>query len=986
VTRDRRDQAVDSLYAATSAVVGGSAIMHRLQRRSFFAMSGQGAAGRLPFPFGLIETRLNDRVRSGVAVAREFFAKVKGSESDPFEAYQTALPSRIALETVNAISGKGGPRVYSIGNGFGDIPAAWRDLLQAEFGELPATTRHGDIIRLGGKSPAEIKDAVGAERWPEFGAYGQMKAALARYEKAGHLYPGMADENSPEVLRKRIPELELAHPEWVQAFKDVNGYFDNLLKIDLLSGEHAPKEAIAMKRKWPEYWSLLRVVEDRPTPRGGGGAEPTSGIKAATGHSAEAIRPLDEILQERTRRTLDAYYTNRFGLALAGFTHAVGQVEAAPYGPRKAIERLLMPLKLEAKMIGKTNPGEEAQIIADYLNKKAAEEGSAERVSASEIEVAGPGHEIWRMRKPTAVRVIRLWKGGEPAYFQVTDPLIFDLMRRGIVAGPWVNWLSRMSRGIVAPWKRAITQNLVFAFRNALARDPATAMYLGESGRKDLVPYLSLANGLVGRLRGGQIDAALSTELLSRSFDEATSASRRGTWASFQAMLGEGITRNAQGEEFWGRLADLPGRAMSTFLKPIDVFNWLSGGRYLSQQGEALAREGAYKLAKERGATDAEAQVAYDQITGNFGEQGTNGNLAALTRSAGFLNPSLQIAWQQFAKVTHPDPEMNAHFMGLRMPMFAVYGAMAAASNHLLMRALYPDDDDRKAAYEQQRERGDRDKLSFMALGGKIRVPMPDGVLGGLFSFGYNAVDQELLRRPISAKDEAMILFTRARDLPGLSDFIQPQAKTMFELYLNHSFYLNDEIVPTWLEDAYPYDPALQAYPDTPTVYKWLGGAVQMSPLKVRYAVQQAFSRQIDEFVTYADRVLEGRPVESKDLPVVGRLMQPESRGYRSQAVRSLKDLDARWKSIMSRIKDLQQAPEGSAVREQLPDLRKKAAELAEAHGQMLAVVRLFKAAKRLAAKPGNDEAVKGIERQMVTVARRYLEKAELPAQAPPAP
>jgi hypothetical protein len=611
-------------------------------------------------------------------------------------------------------------------------------------------------------------------------------------------------------------------------------------------------------------------------------------------------------------------------------------------------------------------------------------------VSADEIEVTGPGHELWRMRKPTAVRVIRLWKGGEPAYFQVTDPLIYNLMARGVVAGKTVNWLSRLSSGIVAPWKRAATQFLGFSFRNALVRDPVTAMFFSEeSGPRSLVPYAHLAMGILGRIQKGEWseDVRLKTELLSRALDVTTSDQHKGIAASVKSMLGEGIILNRQGEnEVWSKLADYPGIAMSTFLKPVDVFNYMTGGRYLSQQGEALAREGAYLKSKARGESDAQAQMAYDKITGNFGERGTNGNLAALFRSGGFLNPNLQIMWQQYAKVTDPDPIAAARFVGLKLPMMTLYGAAAAAVNHMLIGVLYPDEDDRKAAYAQMGEISDRNNMAFMTIGNKFRMPFPDGIPGAFASFGYNSVHYELLKRPISAKDKAVLILDRVQGIPGWSDTIQPQAKTLLELQINFSFFQNDQIVKQFLKDQFPYEPGMQAWPDTPTIYRWLGGTLHLSPLQVRYAVQQAFSRQLDALIATADSLAGGPLLEPKDYPAVGGLVQPEPRGYRSQSVQTLKDLDIQYQSAKNRIKELEKEPAGEIDVKALAELRGRMAKLAGAHGQMMAVVRLFRAAKRLAAKPGNEEAVKGIERQMVTVARRYLEKAELPAQAPPAP
>lgn len=80
------------------------------------------------------------------------------------------------------------------------------------------------------------------------------------------------------------------------------------------------------------------------------------------------------------------------------------------------------------------------------------------------------------------------------------------------------------------------------------------------------------------------------------------------------------------------KIASVPGQLMTAAMKPLDIINWITGGRAISRTTEELTREGAYVASKKRGETDAQAQRAYDYSTGDYGGKAGNANLAALIR------------------------------------------------------------------------------------------------------------------------------------------------------------------------------------------------------------------------------------------------------------------------------------------------------------------------------------------------------------------
>ena len=153
-----------------------------------------------------------------------------------------------------------------------------------------------------------------------------------------------------------------------------------------------------------------------------------------------------------------------------------------------------------------------------------------------------------------------------------------------------------------------------------------------------------------------------------------------------------------------------------------------------------------------------------------------------------------------------PDPKVRAFYVGGKLPALAATAGVGAAINYLMIHAMH-DDDEREKILAYMRERPDEERLSTFAVAGKVRLPFDYGVIGSVASYGWNSVEQRLLRADIDGKKEATELLRRARDLPMPTDTIHPPVKTGVELWYNHSFFYDDEIVPDWMQAAYPYSP-----------------------------------------------------------------------------------------------------------------------------------------------------------------------------------
>jgi N12 class adenine-specific DNA methylase len=980
----------DLAYKGLYALLGGSAVIHRLMRSTFLKMAGDSRLSTLDVTgaVGVIKSILNNAYKSRLKLARQFRQEIAKTKADVVSAYQTMIHLRQEVQRAlyGIRKGREGIRVYATGKGFEELTDKDVQLLKKAGFEVPeASVKHGHWLYLSDKSISKIKHEVGLANWETFCLYGQYRAALERYHKKKHEYPGMFDGLDPIMLEGWLNQQTAKHPLWDGHFKQIQKYMDQLLLVSVLSGEHTAEEAVKIKLAWEDYWPLPRQIEDRVSKRSGGGVDPDSGVRAAFG-SGLPFRTLDEAVETRTRMALEAYYTNRLMGSMIEFGKKINNMKELPFEIRKAASRIMLPLRLDTKMAAVMKDSEQAQIIADYLNKQLSEEMgmsifelqvSGQAVEPDDVEITNPGRKLWRTAKPKAVHVVSVFRNGKRRYYQVTDPLLFEMLSRGNNPSKYFGWISKAMTGMIAPWRRALTQNIGFALANSLSRDPANAGFMGKDGWKSLIPYYYAGCGLINRLKGNNInaDAVSQSELLSKSLDHTTKDAHQGIVGSFKEMLKDGIIQTGYQDLTIGdKAAALPGQIMSVLMKPVDIFNWTSGGRWLSQIGEELPREGAYISAMKKGASPEAAQVEYDYITGDFGGKPGSANIASMVKAAGFLNPALRIMWGQMQRVTDPDPAARAFNIAAKMPALMMWGAIGAAINYLIIRAINPDDDDREAVLEQMRERPDENRLSYMAVAGKIRLPFDYGLIGAACSYGWNSVEQWLLDDPISAEKRAQTLLARARDLPGITDILNPYIKTGAELWLNHSFFYDDVIVPVWMEAAYPYNPELKTWPNMPEIYNRIGRGLKVSPIKVRYAVQNIFTRQMDDAVKVAEKIRGKQPFsEAADLPIVGRLIDRKSTGWQSQSVQTLSDLDRQYDSLKAQLKDMEKRKVFGAEYRQL---QREIAKLKPIHNAMLQIEKLWKEIKTESAKPNpNQDKIERLKQAMTKQAKLLLQR-----------
>lgn len=939
-------------------------------------------------------------------LARQFERETADTAADYRNAYQMTLhvPQEVARAMYGAKKGDEGLRVLTTGTdplrpmltGMSDEDQL--SFIQAfDLGKASGGGRHGNYLYLNNYSIQSIIDKVGKDNWDAFELYIWRRAALSRYRKKGHRYPGLTEDQSPGVMEERIREVEMNHPDWRIEADRLKKWLNQLLIVSVLNGEVTPKQAMEMVDTYEFYIPLNRAVQRTPKRRNGKGAEPTAGLWYAFGSDIPFEHVLDAI-ENAVRMSYEAYYHSRVMWAVHEMGQRLSEMKSVPLEARAIGRRIMVPLQLDWKKVATLEVTEQQQVIAQYLNEQLAKQKNIkledvpqhELVEPDDVVIALPGADIWRQVKPKAIRIVAPWHNGERKYFQIEDPLLFEFFARTRKPIAALVALGNMMAKVVRPWKRGITHTWPFALWNVTSRDPSTAMLLGQD-KTSWLPMGYMLRAVLNRLTG-KVPAAISqSELLSKALDATNTKAHQTAVEKFARVLTEGIAVEGWSRMTWGqRLLEVPGQAVSTIMKPIDILNYLTLARSFAEYSEALSREGAFIAAKERGLSDEAAQAQYDYITGNFGERSGSPTLAALFRGAGFLNPGLQVLVQTGYRVFPADrPRLPGKLGAIPIPApeaaikiayIGLIAAVASVINYLLL-----DDEDKK----QMRERTDEDRARYMnwkvplLRGVRIRVPFDYGPAGAAATFGWNMTEGWLLNEPVKGDVLAWVMLERALSLPAVTDVFGPHIKSMIELKTNHSFFFDSSIVPPWMEAAYPKNPELQAFADTPGFYRWIGQKLGVSPIKVEYAMRNAFTNQFTDTLETAEKMLGGKAIagELADAPYLGRLFTRESRGWRSKSMQELGDLDAAYSALRTTQRKLVESGEGTP--EQHQDLSRKMSELAHHHAHMTQIRKIWKAVKELRKDPeANRAEIERLERLMTDLARQHLRTDE-PPQTP---
>ena len=1007
--RPTKAQLRDSLKAmkaqAMYGVFGGGASIQRIERAAFLAASGQRGIEAAD-PTGLINLahRLVSRAhRKRLADARRLKKATTDSPSDMGSVYNSSLHTmhEVARVIGGDKAGNNGVRVRMMGDGLWSIPAKQIQTLRAAGFNVPKAPGHGHWAYLTGQAVCEIRNEVGLEDWGAFSLYAQSRAMLMRWENKGHEYPGRTSDLPPEAVARQIAAWDEAHPTWGTTFEGtLREHFDALLLMSAMSGELSVTDAVTAREAWTDFVPLPRQAGSAHLPTGQTVPTPQSIFRARG--SSKALRTLDEALESHTARAYEAYDLNRLIESMIRWTREVGANEAVPFDARKSVRRLFVELKMDPDLVAKLRPDEQAQAVANYLNATRAAEldvdvdglPAGETVKPGDLDIVTPGQPVWRHKSPRARYVVAQFDKGEKRFYEVGDPVIFDILRGPGNLPAFLKVITDMAHEVNKPTKELITQNIGFAAVNTGPRDMINVMFMGQ-GLESLIPGFNAVHGLVKWITGADRSEMSGTELLSRADSTIHDRLHQHFVASVKDMLLSDIVVPGYSEMGpWEKMAHGPKQALAILGTGLRVFNYATFGPLISAGGEMLPRRSAFYMERKRGYSPEYAQRAFDMVSGRFIQKPGGTAMPPIIGGGAFLNASLQILGGHIERFTDADPAKRA-FTTAKIGYIGALGGCVAAASIALIYMLVPDPEEREELLEQLRQRPAKERTRYFVVG-PFKLPIDKGIPGAAFMVGYNAVQGWLLGDGMDAGELAKEALKNAASVPLVGDVVPMLMQTAIDLGRNYDNYFEQYIVPRWMEEKYPDSPQWRTWPTMPDVWNAIGKGLKVSPIHVRFAARQMFTRQLTDSVKLVDNLAKGRPVDAANLPLLSRLVERERRGWSSKSVQTLAELDQRYAQLKTTLKDIETREthgdvSGSKAEAERDRVHVAMAELEEAHQTLWDVERLWAAVKKERAKPKPDyELMKKWEHAMTTRAREFMravdEGHKLPASAASAP
>lgn len=852
-----------------------------------------------------------------------------------------------------------------------------REILSAAgFKHIPDEPKmHGDVVILAQKSIADAIKPIPLKDWAKFETYAQIKATVARIktralEGEPFPYQTRGEGASPMDLIREITKFEKENPQAKKVFSDLQDIMDATLLLDVMSGEMTAVDAAKIRNRFEHYLPLTRQGEGGARSiKAGATTTPSAGIMKSRG-SVNPAEPLLIAMSRKINDSVNAYYWNRFAISPIILSQSLQNMPNIPKSAKISAARMGVQLHLDRVKLATASPDEVRIAIHKYITERVMMGDETFNLSPEDLDGFTPddigvvdGFDIWRAQKPKAVNVLAPNINGQREYFQVLDDNLYRIFLEG---GEQVNSIARISEqafgSVTQGLKNQITQTFVFTLRN-LFRDSMTAVLFGQDPGA-LVPGFYHAVGAISMLSGRKPGTLVNPELLSRVFRQVTPEDFAKQRSKSMEILAEGLVpRGWRDMNSLNKTLSAPGIAARVLMKPLEIKQIITGQRWLASAMETAPRQGAYIMAKRRGLSDEAAQLAADTVTGNFAERPLSSSAHSIYRTAGFVNPAMQIFGQQARFFTDPVPARSAAKAATRMGSIAMWTGVVWALNRFMSS---PEE------IAENNERTEEERISHMLVKG-LRIPFDYGIPGGIQSYTWNTLDALSGQRGVSGDQIARKMLTEVFPHTSINPLeLAPMGlKAGVEAKMGYSLYRDATLEPPFMQQL---EPAERYFDNTPDLYRWVGRMVNASPIRAQYFVRNGLGVQIDDMVKLMDRLDEGMKIdELASLPEIGRMFSREPIGWNSRSVRDAATISDEYDKARARLERMYEDP--TIDQDAVADLEAIMDKLAPIKQAMLEIQRIYDESKDAAETDPNLS--RELKRRMVEVAREGLEEMQ---------
>ncbi len=297
--------------------------------------------------------------------------------------------------------------------------------------------------------------------------YLKLKHALEVISKGKRVFADEVLEDTDNI-KKKIAEIEKAHPEMVEAANNLYEFQYNMLKhFAVPSGIMTMEQVEYLHHEYPCYVPFYRFIKNK---KGGMFAKSSfvnqsSPIMRQTGSGLDTLSHLESIIRN-VEKVIKASVRNQTAAVIGSYADNVD-------GIGQFIEKVapdMLPHTIDITAL-KEN-------FADRLQEVVKSSDDFFAISGLMDEVFGDDVTDFTPVANESKKIISVMRGGERSYYQIHDDTLFSAVAE--LSPQQANGWIRICNTIMQPMKLLITQNNpIFAATNAL-RDFGTAYKLSE--------------------------------------------------------------------------------------------------------------------------------------------------------------------------------------------------------------------------------------------------------------------------------------------------------------------------------------------------------------------------------------------------------------------------------------------------------------------------------------------------------------------------
>jgi len=464
-------------------------------------------------------------------------------------------------------------------------------------------------------------------------------------------------------------------------------------------------------------------------------------------------------------------------------------------------------------------------------------------------------------KKPENAEIITVWEEGKPKYYQIPKEYYDNYFVLQQEVGKFVkimNVPTRILQGGAVVYDPSFTASNIF-------RDQSSGYFYSKYG---YIPYLDWFKGMMSTIKKDDIYKKFLSSGADMSF--LTAMDKMMTKGYIERKAGKNV-------ESWLNIA-------KRYKNPLELF------RDMNRLSELGSRVGAFKRALQKTGDPLKAMVEARQISGDYGVKGRGMRNASLMYA--FLNPRLQ-----HLKLT---AETLTGKRGSRYSK-VMKGLLGVTLPSVLLWYANNRDDESRKRYAELPEWRKYSMFNVPIPFTDSYLPVPKGFWGTLF--GTSA---EKLLDYAAGEDENFIadlgkyLSQEVSPISGWQDLSPTATRPLVEQMTNKNF-RGLPVVPMRLEGV----EAGEQYTDfTPEIYKLLGDAVGISPLRTEALINGYTAGTGRNIANIGDELLETVGLFKDDdftkfralgidltrMPVTKRFLAEDYTGLRGDAVRKFYD------------------------------------------------------------------------------------------------